>query len=140
METVEGLLDSGASGKFIDQNYAKKIGAKQIDLERPIQVYNVDGTQNKRGTIRKYVELNLEIHERKQKCRLLVTGLGQQKIILGYTWLKKTNPLIDWKKGTLEWRKPISVEICAYLQNLLDKPTLKKIETKEQVTVFEEKD
>jgi hypothetical protein len=24
---------------------------------------------------------------------------------LGYTWLKEMNPLIDWKKETLEWRK-----------------------------------
>jgi hypothetical protein len=52
-----------------------------------------------------YVDLNIEIHGRKQKERLLVTGLGKQKIILGFTWLQEANPIIDWKKGTLEWRK-----------------------------------
>jgi hypothetical protein len=65
----------------------------------------VDGTLNKRGTIRHYVDLNIEIHGRKRKERLLVTGLGKQKIILGFTWLQEANPIIDWKKGTLEWRK-----------------------------------
>jgi hypothetical protein len=65
----------------------------------------VDGTPNKEGTITQYVDLNLKIHEQQRKHRLLVTGLGNQQIILGYTWLKKMNPLIDWKKGTLEWRK-----------------------------------
>ena len=51
------------------------------------------------------MELELEIHERKRKHRLLVTGLGKQQIILGYTRLKEMNPLIDWQKGTLEWRQ-----------------------------------
>lgn len=69
------------------------------------QVFNVDGTQNKRGTIKTYVELNIEIHRRHRKERLMVTGLGKQKIILGYTWLRETNPIIDWKKGTLKWRQ-----------------------------------
>ena len=48
-KTVEtlGLVDSGAGGKFIDQNYVKKIGFKTHALETPIRAYNVDGTENK---------------------------------------------------------------------------------------------
>ena len=65
----------------------------------------MDGTPNKKGTITQYVELEFEIHERKRKHWLLITGLGNQQIILGFTWLKEMNPIIDWKKGTLEWRK-----------------------------------
>ena len=55
-KTVEtlGLIDSGAGGKFIDQNFAKEEGLKTKDLEKPLVVYNVDGTLNKKGTIRKY--------------------------------------------------------------------------------------
>jgi hypothetical protein len=33
-----------------------------------------------------------------------VTGLGKQKVILGYPWFKQTNPDINWKKCTLTWR------------------------------------
>jgi len=106
----EGFLDSGAGGKFIDQNYAKAKGLETEPLIQPIRVYNVDGTPNKRGTIRRYVDLNIEVHGRTRKERLLVTGLGKQKIILGFPWLRETNPIIDWEKGTLEWRKPISDE------------------------------
>ena len=102
----EGLLDSGATEKFIDQNFAKSKGLKTKLLKTPIKVYNVDGTPNKRGTIRSYVNLDIEIHGRTRRERLLVTGLGKQKIILGFSWLKETNPVIDWKKGTLDWRKP----------------------------------
>jgi hypothetical protein len=102
----EGFLDCGATGKFIDQNYAKAKGIELEKLDQPIKVYNVDGTPNKKGTIRQYVDLHIEVHGRKRKERLYVTGLGKQKIILGFTWLKQTNPIIDWKKGTLDWRYP----------------------------------
>jgi hypothetical protein len=74
-------------------------------LEKPIKVYNVDGTLNKRGTIRQSVDLNIEIHGKTCTERFLVTGLGKHKIILGYPWLKRMNPIIDWEKGTLDWRR-----------------------------------
>ena len=102
----EGFLDCGATGKFIDQHYANDKGLKTEPLDQPVKVYNVDGTLNKRGTIRRYVDLDIEIHGRTCKERFLVTGLGRQKIILGFPWLTKMNPIIDWQKGTLEWRQP----------------------------------
>ena len=34
---------------------------------------------------------------------LLVTGLGKLKIILGFPWLNKQNPVIDWKRGTVSF-------------------------------------
>ena len=101
----EAFLDCGATGKFIDRNYAKDNWLKTEELEEPIKVYNVDGTLNKQGTIRRYVDLIVEIHGKISKERFLITGLGRQKIILGYPWLTKMNPIIDWKKGTLEWRQ-----------------------------------
>jgi hypothetical protein len=33
-----------------------------------------------------------------------VTGLGKQKVILGYLWFKQTNPDINWKECTLTWQ------------------------------------
>ena len=52
IKTIEtlGLIDSGAEGKFIDQNYAKTIGLKTQLLDQPITgftAWNVDGTKNK---------------------------------------------------------------------------------------------
>ena len=78
--TVEtlGLIDSGAGGKFIDQNYVKKSGFETHALETPIRAYNVDGTENKRGTIKSYINLNLEINGRKMNTQLLVTSLGKE--------------------------------------------------------------
>jgi hypothetical protein len=38
-----------------------------------------------------------------------VTGLGKQKIILGFPWLHKYNPNIDWKKGEVTF-KPFQMD------------------------------
>ena len=141
---IKGLLDSGASGKFIDQNYTRTLGVKTKNLDKMIKVYNVDRTHNKQGTIRKYGEVNLKVHGWKWFHRLLVTGLGKQKIILGFTWLKEENPSINWRKGTLRWRnspnKSKEIIYYTYVQNLLKEPILKKTQIKKQIPIVEEED
>jgi Retroviral aspartyl protease len=41
------LLDTGAGGKFIDQNFVQNQKIKTKELKYPIEVFNVDGTPNK---------------------------------------------------------------------------------------------
>ena len=100
-----GLIDSGAGGKFIDQNYAKAIGLKIETLETPLRAYNVDGTENKQGTIKNYINIDTEINGRKIPIELLVTRLGKERIILGFPWLNEYNPDINWRTGEFSWRK-----------------------------------
>jgi hypothetical protein len=64
----------------------------------------VDGTPNKKGTIRAYVEAELHIGERTKKTRFYVTGLGKQDVILGFPWLQDENPIINWKTGEVQWK------------------------------------
>jgi predicted aspartyl protease len=45
------LVDSGAGGIFMDQNYAWKHRFNLTKLEYSITARNVDGTENKQGTI-----------------------------------------------------------------------------------------
>ena len=54
--TIEtsALIDSGAEGTFIDKTFAHKHGIHLTPLNRPIPVYNVDGTRNKLGSITEY--------------------------------------------------------------------------------------
>jgi len=42
-----GLIDSGAGGKFIDQNYARKTGFEIQELKELLKAFNVNGTKNK---------------------------------------------------------------------------------------------
>ena len=104
-ETVEthALLDSRAGGEFINQNYAKTLNQPLKTLDKQIPAINIDGTLNKKGTIKHYVNLEIELFGQLQTIRLLVTGLGKQKILLGFPWLQKNNPLINWQTGTFQW-------------------------------------
>ena len=132
-KTVEtkALLDTGAGGKFIDQNFVLQENIRTHKLAKPITVYNVDGTENKTGTITWYVDVNLQIGNRTTSTKLLVTGLGRQKIILGFPWFEEQNPEINWETGILTWQKEnrtpaTSIEVLdeeEYLnrtQNILD--------------------
>ena len=103
-ETIEthALLDSGAGGEFIDQNYAKTLDLLLENLDKPILAINVDGTLNKKGTIKHYINLKLEIFGQPQTIRLLVTRLGKQRILLGFPWLQKNNLFINWQTGTFQ--------------------------------------
>ena len=58
-KSVTALLDSGATGMFIDREYVKKSGFTTRMLSNPIPVRNVDGTPNEAGSITDVVELNL---------------------------------------------------------------------------------
>jgi len=49
-------------GIFIDQNYARNSGLDIQQLEKPLKVFNVDGTSNKRGTIKYFIQLDIMIN------------------------------------------------------------------------------
>ena len=50
------------------------------------------------------VELPITIGGRDIKEELYVTHLGKNEIILGFDWLQKHNPRINWKSGTLDFK------------------------------------
>ena len=56
---VRALVDSGATGLFIDQEYVKSNQIPTKKLSQPIPVYNVDGSTNIDGSISEVVELLL---------------------------------------------------------------------------------
>ena len=56
---VEALLDSGATGRVMSSEFAKKQGFKLKRLERPMQVRNVNGLFNKEEPIEHMVKVNI---------------------------------------------------------------------------------
>jgi hypothetical protein len=106
-QNIETLIDSGAGGLFIDQNFVKNFEINYLD--KLVKAYNVDGTEDKRGTINAYVNLEFKLGDRKFNEHFYVTGLEKQRIILGFPWLHKYNPIIDWKKGEITF-KPFQID------------------------------
>ena len=61
---AKALLDTRAGGKFIDQNYVLRNNHRTKKLGKPITAYNVDGMENKTGTITQFVDVNLQLGNR----------------------------------------------------------------------------
>jgi Retroviral aspartyl protease. len=110
------LIDCGAGGTFISNDFARRRRIPLKPLPRPIKVNNVDGTPNEAGTTTHYVDSLATLHGRTFRIRWYATNLAHQDLILGLPWLRRANPVIDWQKGTLEWRtKPIPGHIDNFL-------------------------
>jgi hypothetical protein len=78
-------------------------------LNESVKAHNMDKMENKRGTINAYINLEFKLGDQKFNKSFYVTGLGKQRIILGFSWLHKYNPIIDWKKGEITF-KPFQID------------------------------
>jgi len=67
---VEVLLDSGATGLVMSEEFVKKHRFRRIKLERPIYVRNVDGTLNYTGPIVDTVEVEIYFKEHKERTSI----------------------------------------------------------------------
>ena len=95
-----------------------------MELETPVKAYNVDRTENKKGTIKSYVDLEFSLNGKSFKEKFYVTGLGKQKIILGLSWLKEYNLEINWKTGKLNWQTQTNLKQFFIFKKRMDRPKL----------------
>lgn len=94
------MIDSGATGLFIDEEFVRKMGLKTHKKRRPSPLSLFDGTKVKDITEKVY--LNLHLRGMVQKLACDVTVLSHYAIILGLPWLKTYNPHIDWRNEIIE--------------------------------------
>jgi len=99
---IKALLDSGATGMFINRQTATRHGFKLQKLERPLMVKNVDGTINSGGAITHQVECNVFYKGHVERIRMDVCNLGKTEVILGMPWLVVHNPEINWETGEVK--------------------------------------
>jgi hypothetical protein len=100
-ETVDALIDSGATDNFIDFRTVTKLRLGTKKLPRARQLFNVDGTHNQAGLIEESVHLYIDRGDEHVQTQLHVTNLGKDRLILGYPWLEAFNPEINWAEGKL---------------------------------------
>ena len=70
-------------------------------MDRPIPLYNIDGTLNCAGTISEVAILGLQIGDHVEKVVFMVTDISSEDVIIGLDWLRKHIPEVDWDQGTL---------------------------------------
>jgi len=81
--TVKTLLDSGATGIFVDKKFVEKHSFRLEKLDQPVEVKNIDGTSNSGGNITHKLEYNVFYRGHHERLRMDVCNLGRTKMILG---------------------------------------------------------
>ena len=99
------LLDSGATENFISLKYASKLGLPIRRLTSERRLFNVDGTPNKAGSLKYYVDMNTRTGHKQTCLRYFLTNLGENQVLLGYPWFTSTQPRIDWAKGWIDYKQ-----------------------------------
>uniref|UniRef100_A0A0W0GFP5 Putative reverse transcriptase-rnase h-integrase n=1 Tax=Moniliophthora roreri TaxID=221103 RepID=A0A0W0GFP5_MONRR len=100
---TKALLDSGAGGRLISVKLAQTLGKKWIQLPEPIKVFNVDGTANKTAWITHIVELEFLITGKEFRENFMISGIGDEEMILGLPWLRYHNPMFNWETGEIQF-------------------------------------
>ena len=62
----------------------------------------MDGTKNSSRNITHSADIIIDYQGHREKVTGEVTDLGKNQVILGYMWLKKHNPDIDWTNGEVK--------------------------------------
>jgi predicted aspartyl protease len=94
---TQALIDCGATGCFIDIEWAKLDNIPTRPLTNPIPVHNFDSTANDTSAITDIADIILHYEHYSERTQLAITRLGKQSLILGYNWLQNHNPEINWQ-------------------------------------------
>lgn len=100
---LAALLDSGASGCYIDEGFARAKSLNLTPLPRSLPIYNADGTPNEAGPVHSTVDLHLSISDHSETFTCAVTNTGRSPLVIGFDWLHKHNPSINWRTGKISF-------------------------------------
>ena len=101
------LIDSGATRNFVNTRTVQELGIPVETLEKPIQVILIDGKGSSEGDIRHFIRAKLEFDNgiTQEETFFLTKIDDNHPWILGYEWLRRRNPLIDWSKPSLQFNQ-----------------------------------
>jgi hypothetical protein len=104
------LVDSGATDNFLTPSLAARLGLRIQKLKYPKPILTVDGSEHKQGKLTEYADLVLKLGEQRRKQRFYIVTLGHDRAILGFPFLSKFNPSINWVKGEIIGHKGVEIE------------------------------
>jgi hypothetical protein len=95
------LLDSGATGNFMDPCFQKKTRILGELKAKPTLIRGLSGKEMETILEIESGPLSMTIQDHTENINFDVTPLGEYDIVLGIPWLQYHNPTIDWKTESL---------------------------------------
>ena len=129
------LVDSGATDNFIHPKFVKRLWVGMQELERPMKIWNIDGTTNRAGKLTHFVDLLVQTKKQEKKMRFLVTDLGVEDVILGYPWLSTFEPQFSWKDAMVDMNILLVVIRSPDWYTLVLKPSIRRTQTQCPTTI-----
>jgi len=100
---LKALVDLGCTHIGIGKQLVKKQRIKTEPMDKSFKVFNVDRTKN--GEVTRFALLELEINKHIEKINTVVIDLNSMNMFLGYDWLVKHNPEVNWDKGIIQFTR-----------------------------------
>lgn len=107
------FIDSGGNSfGFIDSNFVQSLALTPLKLSTPRILRVVDGRESSAGMVTHFLRTSIQIGHHSESADLFVTRLSQYPIILGYGWLARHNPLINWTTRSVKFNSNYCKKSC----------------------------
>jgi hypothetical protein len=77
-----------------------KLGLRE--LPNPKKFFNIDNMTNKSGKITHYLNLDVRTNGIHKEMQFLITDIGSEELLLGYSWLVTFEPKFNWRSAIID--------------------------------------
>ena len=98
------MIDSGATGNFMATRFVKRHGIATREKHEGYELIAVDGSSLP-DVDSETIPLPLALQRHHEEITLDVTDMASHDVVLGMPWLRKHNPIIDWRRGVLRFEQ-----------------------------------
>jgi hypothetical protein len=105
---MKALLDSGAAITLISPKVVERLGIEYQTKKHPIAMVLADDSTIPygKGMINlETKEVEIEVAGFRESRNIDIMPLGGIDVFIGYDWLRKHNPIIDWRTGQITKRQ-----------------------------------
>ena len=100
---LKALVDSRYTYIEIDEQLVKEERIKTKPVNFLFEIFNADSTKNREST--RIVPLKVKINRHKEHINVVVIDLNRMAMFLGYDWLVKHNPKVNWKESKIQFTR-----------------------------------
>ena len=105
---VRALLDSGAEGNYVSPRVVNRYRLPWKEKTNPYELYDIEGGlfDYNGGLIDMEIDhLDVKVQGHLDYATFDVMDVSGHDLVLGYPWLRESNPMINWRTGQLCWNE-----------------------------------